>query len=151
MLCVSRLPVLCVHLQVHVLSQAAQLAQQSDGISCEVIDLRTLLPWDVDTVCGSVSKTGRLLVSHEAPLTGGFGAELAAEVTKRCFLHMEAPPARVSSATRGRGQQQGEGEWRLAGRVLSSAYCSLGTSTLAQHPRHRITFWHDAYQEPADL
>jgi 2-oxoisovalerate dehydrogenase E1 component beta subunit len=79
-----------------VLSQAAQLVQQSDGISCEVVDLRTLLPWDVETVCGSVSKTGRLLVSHEAPVTGGFGAELAAEVTKRCFLKMEAPPARVS-------------------------------------------------------
>jgi hypothetical protein len=81
--------------QVHVLSQAGQFVQQQDGISCDILDLRTLLPWDVETVCGSVSKTGRLLVSHEAPLTSGFGAELAAEVTKRCFLHMEAPPARV--------------------------------------------------------
>lgn len=84
--------------QVHVLSQAASLVESAEGISCEVVDLRTLLPWDVDTVCGSVSKTGRLLVSHEAPLTGGFGAELAAEVTKRCFLRMEAPPVRVCGA-----------------------------------------------------
>lgn len=98
------LPLLLLHVcfappsydkQVHVLTQAAQVVSESDGISCEVIDLRTLLPWDVEAVCGSVSKTGRLLVSHEAPLTGGFGAELAAEVTRRCFLHMEAPPARV--------------------------------------------------------
>lgn len=77
------------------MTQAAQVVSDSDGISCEVINLRSLLPWDVEGVCSSVSKTGRLLVSHEAPVTGGFGAELAAEVTKRCFLHMEAPPARV--------------------------------------------------------
>lgn len=89
--CVSRpLP-----LQVHVLSQAASLVADADGISAEVVDLRSLLPWDAATVCGSVARTGRLLVSHEAPLTGGFGAELAAEVTRRCFLHLEAPPARV--------------------------------------------------------
>jgi 2-oxoisovalerate dehydrogenase E1 component beta subunit len=84
--------------QVHVLSQAASLVAESDGIAAEVIDLRTLLPWDADTVCASVTKTGRLLVSHEAPLTGGFGAELAAEVASRCFLHLEAPPARVCGA-----------------------------------------------------
>lgn len=84
--------------QVHVLSQAAQAVSDSDGISCEVIDLRTLLPWDVDTVTNSVKKTGRLMVSHEAPLTGGFGAELVAEMTKRCFLHLEAPPVRVCGA-----------------------------------------------------
>jgi 2-oxoisovalerate dehydrogenase E1 component beta subunit len=82
-------------MQVHVLAQAAQQVAASDGISCEVVDLCTLLPWDVGTVTASVAKTGRLLVSHEAPVTGGFGAELATEVTQRCFLHMEAPPARV--------------------------------------------------------
>eukprot|EP00878_Enallax_costatus_P017967 GHUV01018893.1.p1 GENE.GHUV01018893.1~~GHUV01018893.1.p1 ORF type:complete len:156 (+),score=33.37 GHUV01018893.1:640-1107(+) len=84
--------------QVHVLSQAAQSVADSEGISCEVIDLRTLLPWDVTTVTASVKKTGRLLVSHEAPLTGGFGAELVAEMTRRCFLHLEAPPVRVCGA-----------------------------------------------------
>lgn len=57
-------------LQVHILLQAAQAVADSEGISCEVIDLRTLLPWDVETVTNSVKKTGRLLVSHEAPLTG---------------------------------------------------------------------------------
>lgn len=51
------------------MEQAAQLLSQQDGISCEVLDLRTLLPWDVDAVVNSVNKTGRLIVSHEAPLT----------------------------------------------------------------------------------
>ena len=56
---------------------------------------QTLLPWDYQTVCESVQKTGRLLVSHEAPITSGFGAEIAAKVTERCFLHLEAPVKRV--------------------------------------------------------
>ena len=52
-----------------------------ENISCELIDLRTILPWDVDTICQSVSKTGRLLISHEAPITGGVGGEIAATVS----------------------------------------------------------------------
>ena len=57
--------------QVHVLVRAAALAEQECQIHCEVIDLRTLLPWDIECVCQSVMKTGRLIVSHEAPVTGG--------------------------------------------------------------------------------
>lgn len=53
-----------------MLVAAAQLAQDLQGISCNVLDMRTLLPWDVEAVAASVSKTGRLVVSHEAPLTG---------------------------------------------------------------------------------
>lgn len=68
---------------------------ESDGISCELIDLRTLLPWDSKTVEISVNKTGRLLVSHEAPITSGFGAEITARVVKQCFLRLESPPIRV--------------------------------------------------------
>ena len=50
------------------------------GISCEVIDLRTILPWDQETVIKSIKKTGRCIVTHEAPITCGFGAELSARV-----------------------------------------------------------------------
>ncbi|XP_050140634.1 2-oxoisovalerate dehydrogenase subunit beta 1, mitochondrial isoform X2 [Malus sylvestris] len=80
--------------QLSVMEQACKEAE-SDGISCELIDLRTLLPWDKDTVEASVRKTGRLLISHEAPVTGGFGAEISASIVERCFLRLEAPVARV--------------------------------------------------------
>ncbi|PNH07801.1 2-oxoisovalerate dehydrogenase subunit beta, mitochondrial [Tetrabaena socialis] len=84
--------------QVLVLQQAAVQLEAQHGISCEVIDLRTLLPWDAEAVCASVSKTGRLVVSHEAPLTSGFGAEVAATVATRCFTRLESPPVRVCGA-----------------------------------------------------
>ncbi|KAM2356499.1 hypothetical protein ACFX1X_005590 [Malus domestica] len=80
--------------QLSVMEQACKEAEK-DGISCELIDLRTLLPWDKDTVEASVRKTGRLLISHEAPVTGGFGAEISASIVERCFLRLEAPVARV--------------------------------------------------------
>ncbi len=66
--------------QVHVLREVAQLAEARLGVSCEVIDLVTVLPWDRETIFDSVKKTGRCIVAHEAPKTGGFGAEIAAEV-----------------------------------------------------------------------
>ena len=66
------------------------------GIDAEVIDLRTLLPLDIETVEASVKKTGRCMVVHEATRTSGFGAELAALVQERCFYHLEAPVERVT-------------------------------------------------------
>lgn len=83
--------------QVGVLRQAAEECEQ-EGISCEVIDLRTILPWDVEAITKSVTKTGRLLVSHEAPLTAGVGAEIVSTVSKECFLSLESPPTRVCGA-----------------------------------------------------
>lgn len=80
--------------QLSVMERACKVAE-TEGISCELIDLKTLLPWDVGTVEASVKKTGRLLVSHEAPVTSGFGAEVAATIMERCFLRLEAPVARV--------------------------------------------------------
>ena len=80
--------------QVEIVEKAVKLAE-SDGVSCEVIDLRTILPWDIETVANSVSKTGRLVVSQEAPLTAGFASEIAATIQQRCFLNLEAPIARV--------------------------------------------------------
>lgn len=62
----------------------------------ELIDLRTVLPWDVEGVVESVNRTGRLIIVHEAGLTGGLGAQIAAEVQKRCFLRLEAPVKIVS-------------------------------------------------------
>ncbi|KAK6170186.1 hypothetical protein SNE40_018640 [Patella caerulea] len=81
--------------QVHVLREVALMAQEKLNISCELIDLRTILPWDVDTIAKSVVKTGRLLIAHEAPITGGFAAEIASTIQSECFLNLEAPILRV--------------------------------------------------------
>ncbi|XP_018784168.1 PREDICTED: 2-oxoisovalerate dehydrogenase subunit beta, mitochondrial [Bactrocera latifrons] len=82
--------------QVHVLLEVAEIAKKEHQIDCEVIDLVSIMPWDRDTVYNSVKKTGRAIVAHEAPLTQGFGAELAASIQEKCFLHLEAPVKRVA-------------------------------------------------------
>ncbi|GAA3091710.1 alpha-ketoacid dehydrogenase subunit beta [Streptosporangium carneum] len=73
----------------------AATAAEEDGRSLEVIDLRSLNPLDVDRVVESVGGTGRCIVVHEAPIYNGFGAEIAARVTERCFYKLEAPVLRV--------------------------------------------------------
>ena len=80
--------------QMEILQKAADLAA-NDGVSCEVIDLRSILPWDIETIANSVVKTGRLLVTQEAPLTAGFASEIAATIQQECFLHLESPIERV--------------------------------------------------------
>ncbi|MGB8330000.1 MAG: alpha-ketoacid dehydrogenase subunit beta [Polyangiales bacterium] len=75
---------------------AAAEEAADQGVDVEVIDLRTLWPLDVDAVVSSVEKTGRLVIVHEAPRTCGFGAELVALMAERAFLHLEAPPVRVT-------------------------------------------------------
>jgi 2-oxoisovalerate dehydrogenase E1 component len=77
------------------LDAAAQL--EADGFSVEVLDLRTLLPWDVDAVLASVRKTAKALVLHEAPLTGGFGGEIAATIARECFADLDAPVERLGA------------------------------------------------------
>ncbi|YCK82290.1 alpha-ketoacid dehydrogenase subunit beta [Arthrobacter sp. D3-18] len=74
---------------------AAANAATEDGRSIEVIDLRSISPLDFDTVEASVKKTGRLIVAHEAPTFGGIGGEIAARISERAFLHLEAPVIRV--------------------------------------------------------
>jgi len=73
----------------------AAVAAGEDGRALEVIDLRSLSPLDMGTVTTSVRKTGRCIVVHEAPVTAGLGAEIAARVTQECFYHLEAPVLRV--------------------------------------------------------
>lgn len=74
---------------------AAADAALEDGRNIEVIDLRSISPIDFDTITESVQKTGRLIVTHEAPTFGGIGGEIAARITERAFLSLEAPVLRV--------------------------------------------------------
>jgi pyruvate dehydrogenase E1 component beta subunit len=76
--------------------EAANELASGGGASVEVVDLRTLVPLDVDSVLGSVKKTGRCVIVHEAPRTCGFGAELAALVAERALMSLTAPIARVA-------------------------------------------------------
>ena len=84
--------VLAYGTMVHVALAAAAHA----AVDAEVIDLRSLVPLDLDRITASVRKTGRCVILHEAPLTSGFGAELAALVQEHCFYHLEAPIVRVT-------------------------------------------------------
>ncbi len=86
------LTILCYGTMVHVVKTVVAEME----VDAEIIDLRTLMPLDIDTVEASVEKTGRCLVVHEATRTSGFGAELAALVQERCFYHLEAPVERVT-------------------------------------------------------
>lgn len=79
---------------VPIMEEAAVKAEEI-GVSAEVIDLRTLLPFDLPTLVESVNKTGRAVVVHEAPKTCGFGAELASSIYERCLAVLEAPIERV--------------------------------------------------------
>jgi len=77
---------------VHV----ALAAAAESGVDAEVIDLRTIMPVDLETIVASVKKTGRCVVVHEATRTGGFGGELSALVLEHCFHHLEVPVQRVT-------------------------------------------------------
>ncbi len=79
----------------HEADQAAREAAEA-GIDCELLDLRSLQPLDVEAIERSVKKTGRAVIVHEAPRTCGFGAELSALIQERCFLTLEAPVTRVT-------------------------------------------------------
>ncbi len=88
----SQVTVIGYGTMVHVALASAELA----GVDAEVIDLRTLVPYDMETIRNSVNKTGRCVVLHEAPRTSGFGAELIAQIQEDCFYALEAPVARVT-------------------------------------------------------
>ena len=88
----EQVTILAYGTMVHVAIATAE----AEGIDAEVIDLRTIVPVDIETIEQSVQKTGRCVVVHEATRTAGFGAELAALVQERCFYHLEAPVQRVT-------------------------------------------------------
>jgi len=88
----AALTVLAYGTMVHV----AEAVCREKGVDAEILDLRTLVPLDIEAVEKSVEKTGRCLVIHEATRTSGFGAELSALVQERCFFHLEAPVERVT-------------------------------------------------------
>jgi 2-oxoisovalerate dehydrogenase E1 component beta subunit len=77
---------------VHV----AQAAVEAEGIDAEIIDLRTLVPYDIETIAKSVNKTGRCIVAQEAPRTSGFAAELSAQIQEECFYALEKPIFRLT-------------------------------------------------------
>ncbi|NOY77306.1 MAG: alpha-ketoacid dehydrogenase subunit beta [Calditrichaeota bacterium] len=81
---------------VHYSLEAAQILEK-EGISVEVVDLRSLLPFDKDRILESVKKTSRVLVAYEAPLTGGFGGEIAAVIADEGFEFLDAPVRRIAS------------------------------------------------------
>jgi pyruvate dehydrogenase E1 component beta subunit len=92
----SDVTVLAYGPMVRVALDAATAAERSDGRSLEVIDLRTLSPFDLGPVLASVEKTGRVVVVTEAPREGSLASELAAEITERAFYTLEAPVGRVT-------------------------------------------------------
>jgi pyruvate dehydrogenase E1 component subunit beta len=91
------------HVTLVAWSAAVQLAEQAagrlaeEGVSAQVLDLRTLVPLDVEGLVTAVERTGRCVVVHEAPLSAGFGAEVIATIQEEAFYSLEAPIARVTA------------------------------------------------------
>jgi 2-oxoisovalerate dehydrogenase E1 component beta subunit len=88
----SELTIITYGTLVHV----AEAAAEETGVDCEIIDIRTIAPLDVETLEASVNKTGRCVIAHEATRFGGFGAEIAARIQKECFYNLEAPISRIA-------------------------------------------------------
>jgi len=91
----GQVTVLAWSAMVHTALEAAAKGAER-GYDLEVIDLRTLIPFDQEAILASVRKTGRVVIVHEAPRTSGFGAELAATIAEKAILHLEAPILRVT-------------------------------------------------------
>jgi 2-oxoisovalerate dehydrogenase E1 component beta subunit len=92
----SDLSIITYGAMVHVALEATEVLA-GEGVQVEVVDLRTLVPLDEDAVLTSVAKTGKALVLHEAPRTGGFGGEIAATIAEKAFEYLEAPIVRVTA------------------------------------------------------
>ncbi len=82
---------------VYTASEAADKVAAEDGVSTEILDLRTIIPWDRKAVLASVEKTSKVIVLHEDTLTGGFGAEIVATIAAEAFEHLDAPVKRIAA------------------------------------------------------
>ncbi len=82
---------------VHWALEAAEAASKEDGLEVEVVDLRSLLPYDKETILESVKKTNKVIVAHEATLTGGIGGDVAAFISEHCFEHLDGPIKRLAA------------------------------------------------------
>jgi 2-oxoisovalerate dehydrogenase E1 component beta subunit len=91
----SDLSVFAYGMMHHYALQAAERLAAAEGIDAEVVDLRTLLPVDRETILASVRKTGKALIVHEDNLTGGYGAEIAALIAAEAFTDLDAPVRRL--------------------------------------------------------
>ncbi len=88
--------IICYGSAVHMALEVAE-RMQKEGVSIEVVDIRTLVPFDEETVLKSVRKTNRVLITHEATLTGGFAGEISARITEKAFDSLDAPIKRVAA------------------------------------------------------
>jgi 2-oxoisovalerate dehydrogenase E1 component beta subunit len=82
---------------VYTAAEAADKLAEEEGISTEILDLRTILPWDKDSVLASVEKTSKVIVLHEDTHTGGFGGEIAATIAEEAFEQLDAPVRRITA------------------------------------------------------
>jgi 2-oxoisovalerate dehydrogenase E1 component beta subunit len=82
---------------VYTAAEAAQKVEEESGLSVEILDLRTVIPWDKKAVLRSVEKTSKVIVLHEDTRTGGFGAEIAATIAEEAFEHLDAPVKRITA------------------------------------------------------
>lgn len=93
----SALSIITYGMGVHWATELADEMVTANGVKLEIIDLRTLVPLDVDTILTSVKKTGKALLLHEDTMTAGMGGELAAIIAEHAFEHLDAPIVRVAS------------------------------------------------------
>jgi pyruvate dehydrogenase E1 component beta subunit len=93
----SDVTVIATGAMIHQALEAAKLLEESENLSVEVVDPRTLLPLDEETILESVKKTGRVVIVHEAPVTGGYGAEVAAVIAENAIEYLDGPILRVGA------------------------------------------------------